>query len=86
MRLGRETRHIADRPDDPGGQYGTHAEDLGEGGAGGFHLGLDAPAQVSDLSIQRPNVAQHLRRQPPAQAGRSTLWPYAAQDARGPIG
>src|SRR5215217_773024 len=29
--LGRETLHTADRPDDPGGQYRTHAEDPGEG-------------------------------------------------------
>ena len=24
-------------------KYGTHAEDLGEGGARGFYLGFDAP-------------------------------------------
>src|SRR5215208_4439235 len=33
MGLGGQTRHVADRPYDPGGQYGTYAEDLGEGGA-----------------------------------------------------
>jgi len=68
--LGRETRHVADRPYDPRGQYGTHTEDLGEGGAGGFHLSFDEPVQVLDLSVQRPDVAQHLRSQPPAEAGR----------------
>ena len=43
MGPGREARHVADRPDDPSGQYGTYAEDLGEGGAGSFYLGFDAP-------------------------------------------
>jgi hypothetical protein len=84
---GREARHVADRPDDPRGQYGTHAVDLGEDGAGGLHLGFDAPVQVLDLSVQRPDVAQHLRSQPPAEVGRgAALGPYAAQDARGPVG
>ena len=68
------------------GQDGTYAEDLGEGGAGGFHLGFDALVEVGDLSVQRPDVAQHLRSQPPAEAVRGALGPYAAQDARGPIG
>jgi hypothetical protein len=36
---------------DPRGQYGTYAEDLGEGGARGLHLGFDAPTQVADLSV-----------------------------------
>jgi hypothetical protein len=40
---GREARHVADRPYDPRGQYGTYAEDLGEGGARRFYLGFDAP-------------------------------------------
>jgi hypothetical protein len=40
--LGREAHHVADRPDDLRGQYGTYAEDLGKGGAGSFHLGFDA--------------------------------------------
>src|SRR5215217_5384120 len=31
--LAREACHVADRTDDLGGQYGTYAEDLGEGGA-----------------------------------------------------
>jgi hypothetical protein len=31
--LGGETHHGADRSHDLGGQYGTYAEDLGEGGA-----------------------------------------------------
>jgi hypothetical protein len=57
---GRETPHVADRADDPCGQYGTHAEDLSEGGARGFDLGLDALVEVRDLSIQRPQVAQDL--------------------------
>ncbi len=86
MGLGREAHHVADRTDDPRGQYGTYAEDLGEGGAGGFHLGFDEPIQVSDLSIQRPDVAQHLRSQSPSEAGRGALGPYAAQDARSPRG
>src|SRR5688572_12591570 len=38
MGLRREARHVADRANDFGGQYGTHAEDLGEGGARGLHL------------------------------------------------
>jgi hypothetical protein len=33
--LGREASHVPDRPYDPSGQYGSYAEDLGEGGAGG---------------------------------------------------
>src|SRR5215203_7497856 len=57
--LGREALHAADRPDDLRGQYGTYAEDLREGGTGSFHLGFDAPIQVRDLSIQRPDVAQN---------------------------
>ena len=86
MGLGRETLHTTDRPDDPRGQYGPHAEDLGEGGTGSFYLGFDTLVEVRDLSIQRTDVAQHLRSQPPAQAGRSTLGPYAAQDACGSMG
>jgi hypothetical protein len=83
---GREAPHVPDRAYDPSGQYGTYAEDLGEGGAGSFHLGLDAPVEVRYLSIQRPDVAQDLRGQPPAEAGRGALGPYASQDARGPVG
>src|SRR5215203_2091596 len=86
VRLGREAPHVPDRAYDPSGQYGTYAEDLGEGGAGSFHLGLDAPVEVRYLSIQRPDVAQDLRGQPPAEAGRGALGPYASQDARGPVG
>src|SRR5215208_760627 len=56
VRLGREASHVSDRAYDPGGQDGSYAEDLGEGAAGSFHLGFDAPAQVSDLPIQRPYV------------------------------
>jgi hypothetical protein len=41
--LGREARRVADRPDDLCGQYGTHTEDLGEGGAGSFYPGFYAP-------------------------------------------
>ena len=66
MGLSGETRHVAERAYDLGGKDGTYAEDLGEGGAGSFHLGLDAPVEVGDLPIQRPHVAQHLRSQPPA--------------------
>src|SRR5829696_9125773 len=73
VRLAREARHIADGPDDPRGQDGTYAEDLGEGGAGGFYLGFDAPIQVRDLSVERPDVAQHLRGQAPSEAGRAAL-------------
>ena len=86
MPWGRETRHVADRPDDPSSQYGTYAVDLGEGGAGGFHLGFDAPTQVRDLPIQRPDVAQYLGGQAATQAGRGALGPDASQDARRPIG
>jgi hypothetical protein len=53
VRLGREAHHIADRPDDLRGQYGTYAEDLGKGGAGSLYLRFDAPVEVRDLSIQR---------------------------------
>jgi hypothetical protein len=81
--LGRETRHTADRPDDLGGQYGTHAEDLYEAGAGSFYLGFDTPIEVCDLSLQCPDVAYDLRSQPPADAGRGALRSYAAQDADG---
>jgi hypothetical protein len=52
----------------------------------GFHLGFDEPIEVSDLPIQRPDVAQHLRSQSPSEAGRGALGPYAAQDARGSVG
>ena len=85
MGLSWEAQHVAGRPQDRRGQDGTYAEDLGEGGTRGFHLGFDAPVEVRDLPIQRPHVAQHLRSQPSAQAGGSALGPYAAQDARGPI-
>ena len=87
MGLGREACYVPDRPYDRRGQDGTYAEDLGEGGAGSFHLGFDAPTQVRDLSIERADVAQHLRSQPPAQADRGALLrPYAAEDARGTVG
>ena len=87
MGLGRETLHTADRPDDPGGQYGTHAEGLREGGAGGLHLGFDAPVEVGDLLVQRPDVAQHLRGQSPSEAVRgAALGAYAAQNVRCPVG
>jgi hypothetical protein len=33
-----------------------------------FHLGFDARVQVSDLPLQRPEVAQYLGGQAPAQA------------------
>ncbi len=51
MPLCREAPRVADRAHDPGGQYGAHAEDLGEGGTRGFHLGFDAPVEVGDLSV-----------------------------------
>jgi hypothetical protein len=85
--LGGEVRHAADRPYDLRGQNGTYADDLGKGGAGGFHLGFDAPVEVDDLSVQRPYVAQHLRGQPPAEVGRgAALGTYAEQDTLGPPG
>jgi hypothetical protein len=57
-----------------------------EASAGGFHLGFDAPTQVRDLSVERPDVAQHLRGQAPSEAGPGALGPYAAQNACGPAG
>jgi hypothetical protein len=41
--LRREASHVADRADDPRGQYRTHADDLAEDGAGRSYLGFDAP-------------------------------------------
>jgi hypothetical protein len=55
--LGREAHHIADRSDDLRGQYWTYAKDLGEGGAGSFYFGFDAPIEICDLSLQCANVA-----------------------------
>jgi len=72
VRLGREAHHAADRPDDLGGQYGTHAEDLGEGGAGSFHLRFDAPVQVRDLSVQRPDAKRST-----SEANRRRRWAEA---------
>ena len=69
MGLGRETCHTADRPDDLGGQYGTHAKDIGEGGVASFYLGFDVSIELCDLSLQCPDVAHDLRSQPPATAG-----------------
>ena len=86
MGFGREACHVADRTDDPSGQDGTYAEDLGEGGAGGLNLGLYATVQVGDLSVQSADVAQHLRCQAPPEAGRGALGPNGAQDARCPVG
>jgi hypothetical protein len=40
--VGKRATLCLPRPDDLRGQYGTYAEDLGEGGAGSFHLGFDA--------------------------------------------
>ena len=42
MGLGREAPHVADHAHNLRGQYGTHAEDLGKGGAGSFYLGFYA--------------------------------------------
>ena len=44
-----------------------------------------ARADQSSSDEQRAE-RQHLRRQPPAEAGRGALGPYAAQDARGSAG
>ena len=62
MSFGREAPHVADCADDLYGQYGTYAKDLGEGGAGRSYLFFYAPIQVSDLSLERSDVAQHLRK------------------------
>src|SRR3569623_1442654 len=86
MGLRREACHVADRADDLGGQDGTHAEDLGEGGARGLHLGLYATVQVRDLLVLRPDVAQYLRGQASPEAGRGALGTYASQDARCAVG
>jgi hypothetical protein len=58
--LGRETCHTADCPDDLGGQDGSYAEDLGEGGAGSFHLGFDTLIEVRDLSLQCPDSKRRI--------------------------
>ena len=50
------------------------------------YLGFDASMEVCDLSLQCPHVAQDLRSQPPAEARRGTLGPYAAYDAGGSVG
>ncbi len=55
MGLSGETCHAAYRAYDPGSQYGTYAEGLGEGGTRGFHLGFDASTQLGDLPVQRPD-------------------------------
>ena len=73
MRLGREACHVAYSSYDPGGQDGTYAEDLGEGGARGLHLGLYATVQVRDLPVKGADVAQYLRGQAPPEAGRGQL-------------
>jgi hypothetical protein len=84
--LGREALHVADRPDDRSGQYGTYAEDLGEGGAGGFYLGFDAPVQVRDLSIQCPDSKRSTSEANPrrrrAEAPSLSLMPRRTRDAR----
>jgi hypothetical protein len=86
VRFAREACRVAERAYDPGGQDGTYAEDLGEGGAGSFHLGFDSPLEVGDLPIQRTDLAQDLRSQPPSEAVRGALGPYGAQDACAPVG
>jgi hypothetical protein len=87
VRLGRETPHVAyPVPMILAASMGPMAEDLGEGGVRGFHLRFDASVEVGDLPLQRPEVAQDLRGQPPAQACRGALGAYAVQDARCPLG
>ncbi len=83
---GREAHHVADRPHDPRGQYGTYAEDLVKGGVGSFHLGFDAPIQVGDLPIQRPDskrsTSEANRRLRLAEAPRGRM-PRRMRAARG---
>jgi hypothetical protein len=56
-------------------------------GARGLHLGIYAPVEIRDLPVERTDVAQYLRGQPPSEAGRgATLGTYAARDARCPVG
>ena len=55
MGFGREACHVPDRPYDLSGQYWTYAEDLGEGGARCSYLFFDAPTQVRDLPVERPD-------------------------------
>jgi len=71
---GRQTRHVAYRPDDLGGQYGSHAEDLYEAGTGGFHLGLDALVQVRDLSLQCPDSKRKISEASRRRRRSETTW------------
>ena len=88
MGLGRETRHVADRPYDPRRQDGTYAEDLDEGGAGGFYLSFNAPTQVSDLPVKcadsKRSTSEANRRRRRAEApplGRRPRKMHAARSA-----
>jgi hypothetical protein len=56
--LGREARRVADRPDDLRGQYGTHTEDIGEGGAGSFYLGFYAPIFRSAIFLSSVRMSR----------------------------
>jgi hypothetical protein len=60
VRLGREACHVAYSSYDPGGQDGTYAaEDVGEGGARGLHLGLYATVQVRDLPVKGADTSRN---------------------------
>src|SRR3954454_472047 len=75
------------RPDDLRSQDGTYAEDLGEGGARGLHLGFDTPVQVGDLPVssvltsRNPSEASRRLRRAEAPLGRMERRMRAARSA-----
>ena len=88
MRLGWEACHVADRTYDPRRQDGSYAEDLGEGGAGGFYLGFNAPVQARDLPVKcadsKRSTSEANRRRRRAEApplGRRPRKMHAARSA-----
>jgi hypothetical protein len=87
VRLGRKAPHVPHRTDDPSGQDGTYAEYLSEGGARSFYLGFDAPVEVGDLRIERPDSkrstseASRRRRRAEAPLGRMPRRMRAARSA-----
>jgi hypothetical protein len=60
VRFARKPSHVAHHADDLRGQDGTHAEDLGEGGARGLHLLPDALVQIGDPLVEGANVTHYL--------------------------
>jgi hypothetical protein len=74
VRLGWEACHVADRTYDPRRQDGSYAEDLGEGGAGGFYLGFNAPVQARDLPVKCADSKRSTSEKPTAGAGRPRRW------------